>query len=106
MFLYYGNWKYGYFSPINVIHQNNYTSLTTSTATIALLDCYPVIPLIRAISLDHLGSESGEPREVTGHWSPGHGLKMMSNISNQMEICDLGGVVLNVAAVVSIFSAN
>jgi hypothetical protein len=98
--------KYGYFSPINIIHQNNYTSLTTSTVTIALLDCYPIIPLIRAKSLDHFGSESGEPREVTGHWSPGRGLKMMSSISNRSEIHDLGGVMLNIAAVVSIFSAN
>ncbi|XP_023719255.1 uncharacterized protein LOC111870865 isoform X3 [Cryptotermes secundus] len=98
LFLYYGNWKYGYFSPINIIHQNNYTSLVTSTVTIALLDCYPVIPLIRGKSLDHLGSESGEPREVTGHWSPGRGLKILSSISNQSEIYDLGGVVLNIAS--------
>jgi hypothetical protein len=93
-------------STINIIHQNNYTNLTTSTVTIALLDCFPVIPLIHAKSLYHLGSESGEPREVTGHWSPDHGLKTMSNISSQSEIYDLEGVVLNIAAVVSIFSAN
>jgi hypothetical protein len=102
LFLYYGNWKYGYFRPTSTIHQKNYTNLT-STVTIALLDCFPVIPLIHAKSLDHLSSESGEPGDVTGHWSPRHGLKMMSSISNQSEIYDLGGVVLNITAVVSIF---
>lgn len=106
LFLYYGNWKYGYFSPTSIIHQNSYTSVTTCTVTVALLDCFPVIPLIRAKSLDHLGSESGEPREVTGYWSPGQGLKMISSVSNQSEIYDLGGVVLKIAAVVSIFAAN
>lgn len=106
MFLYYGNWKYDYFNPTPFIHQNNYTSLTTSTVTIASLDCFPVIPLIRAKSLDHLGSESGEPREITGHWSPGQGLRIMSSISNQSEIYDLGGVVLKIAAMVSILSAS
>jgi hypothetical protein len=72
----------------------------------ALLDCFPVIPLIRAKSLDRLGSESGEPREVTGHWSPGQGLKMMSSVYNQSEIYGLGGVVLKITAVVSIFATN
>jgi hypothetical protein len=101
LLLYYSNWEFGYFSTTNN-NKNNYTNFTTSTVTIASLDCFPVIPLIRIKSLDHLGQLNGQPGEVEGHWSPVHGLKMMSSFLNQGEKYDLEGAVLRVTTVVSI----
>jgi hypothetical protein len=105
LFLYYSRWKYGYFSPVD-IHQNNYTNLITSTITIASLDCFPVIPLIRVKLLDHLGPMTDQPGEVVGHWNPTDGLKLISSIFNQSETYDIGGAVLNITAVVTFIIGN
>ncbi|KAJ4450258.1 hypothetical protein ANN_01678 [Periplaneta americana] len=97
LFLNYDKWKVGHFIPFT--SGQHFYNFTTPTITIASLECFPRIPLIRVKSVYQFHTSSYQSKEIAGHWSPQRGLKLRHSVFKPNEIYDLEGAVLNVTAV-------
>ena len=77
----------------------NLTISSACAVTIAMLNCFPVIPLLQIKSLHNKMNK----RQIAGYWSSNSGLKLSPDID---ETYNLNGAVMNVTAVVSIINYN
>ncbi|PSN37280.1 Ionotropic receptor 195 [Blattella germanica] len=84
----------------------NQLNLSTSSVTVAMLDCYPLIPLFKINSLDKV-KQVNQSNQLRGYWSSKYGLKLVSNtLANANDnMPSLSGAILNVTAV-SPFTAH